>query len=136
MDVMMRLGDFAFSTDALAYRRLTRARVWRWPAQQRLRGDPVRQYVGRGEARVELDGTVHPGQMGDAAALDRLRAMADAGTPHVLVATAGAGAGDILGWWAVERVEEKHGESFLPGGVPAKIAFRIALVFYGEDPPR
>jgi len=132
---MMRLGDFAFSTDGLAYRRLSRTRAWRWPAQARLRGTPARQFVGPGEGRVDLSGVVYPGQLGDASAMDRLRALAETGTPQVLVAAAGAGSGDILGWWSVERLEETQDTAFLPGGIPAKIAFRIVLVHYGDAPP-
>jgi phage protein U len=60
LEVMLALGSYRFSLASAAYEHLTRTASWRWPAQDRLGGHPVRHYVGPGEQSMRLEGTVHP----------------------------------------------------------------------------
>ncbi len=131
-EVMLALGGYRFSVDTAAYQTLRRVNEYRWPAQDRIGREPARQYVGPGNQTVELDGIIYPHYRGGLGQLDTMRTEAGKGAPLMLVASADARKGTVLGRWVIERIEETQ-SAHLPGGAPRKVAFRLALAYYGED---
>ena len=112
MDILMTLGDgqvqFIFSIDTAAYQSLQRRTEWRWPAQERLWNDPARQFTGRGNDEITMDGVILPAYRGGLGQIAAMREMADAALrdgsiarPLLLV----TGYGDVLGEAAESNVE-------------------------------
>lgn len=125
---MLALGPYRFSLDTAAYQDLLRTTAYRWPLQQRLGRPPARQFVGVGDDRVTLSGTIYPHYRGGLGQIDEMRASAAAGEPLQLV----TGAGRVLGAWVIETVEETQ-QLFLATGEPRRVAFRLELAAYGDD---
>ncbi|MBB4212772.1 hypothetical protein EV659_1161, partial [Rhodothalassium salexigens DSM 2132] len=116
--MLLSLGGVRFEVGAASYDQLRRADRWRWSAHARIGRAEAIQFTGREAATIDLDGTLYPGQMGnpgqiggDARALDRLRALADAGRPLDLV----AGTGAVLGLWVIVSIEDAQGPFFADG---------------------
>jgi len=139
MDVLMTLGDgqaqFRFAIDTAAYQSLKRSTEWRWPAQDRLWNDPARQFTGRGDDEITLDGVILPAFRGGLSQLKALRAIAD----QALTSGAGArpltlvtGYGDVLGQWVITRLDEEQ-PVIGPSGAPIEQRFSLTLAAYGED---
>ena len=127
-NIMLALGDYRFSIEAAAYQELVRATEYRWAASARIGRRPARQFVGIGEDTIELRGTVYPHYRGGLGQLAALRAEAGRGVPLPLV----SGAGEVMGDWVIERVEETQQE-FWADGSPRRQEFRLELAAYGED---
>lgn len=139
MDVLMTLGDgqmqFRFAIDTAAYQSLKRTTEWRWPAQDRLWNDPARQFTGRGQDEITLDGVILPAFRGGIGQLQRLREIADraltdaSGTLPLMLVT---GYGDVLGRWVITRLDEEQ-TVIGPSGAPVEQRFTLTLAAYGED---
>lgn len=127
-DYMLSLGGYQFGVSAAAYQELSRAIEYRWPAQERLNRRPALQYLGIGQETIDLPGVIYPHYKGGHGQVDKLRAMAGKGKPLLLM----DGLGRDLGYWCITRLEDTW-SNFASNGVPAKIEFRIALSYYGED---
>ena len=125
---MLALGQYRFSVDTAAYQELLRTTAYRWPSQARLGRRPARQFVGIGDETITLNGVIYPHYKGGLGQLDALREEAASGQPLQLV----TGVGQVLGAWAVERVEETQ-RFFLADGRPRSLAFALDLVAYGDD---
>lgn len=139
MDVLLTLGDgehiFRFAIDTAAYQSLTRRTEWRWPAQDRLWTDPARQFTGKGNDEITLDGVILPAFRGGLEQIKAMRELADAALiegseakPLMLV----TGYGDVLGEWVILSIEEEQpiiGER----GAPLEQHFRITLAAYARD---
>ena len=54
--MMMCLGQFVFGMDTLAYQDFQRQTDWRHPTNSRIGAAPARQFVGRGEDSITLQG--------------------------------------------------------------------------------
>ncbi|WP_449221142.1 phage tail protein [Tistrella mobilis] len=128
--VMLALGEFRFSIATAAYQTLRRAAGYRWAAIDRIGRRPALQWIGPGAETIDLDGIIYPHYRGGLGQVPRLRALAAAGTPQVLV----SGLGEVLGRWVVTSVEES-GTRHIPEGAPLRIDFRISLSIYGDDGP-
>lgn len=126
--VMMALGDYRFSIDTSAYQALQRSTAYRWPAQERLGRSPALQFLGPGEDRITLAGTIFPHFRGGIGQLDRIREEAARGAPLLLV----DGRGNVHGRFVIERVGETQ-SIFFADGTPRRIEFQIELSRYGED---
>lgn len=139
MDVLMTLGDseaqFRFAIDTAAYQSLTRRTEWRWPAQERLWNDPARQFTGKGNDEITLDGVILPAFRGGIEQIRAMRALADAALRDGSVArplTLVTGYGDVLGEWVITGIEEEQpviGER----GAPLEQRFRLTLAAYARD---
>lgn len=139
MDVLMTLGDgqmqFRFAIDTAAYQSLKRTTEWRWPAQDRLWNDPARQFTGRGQDEITLDGVILPAFRGGIGQLQRLREIADraltdaSGSLPLMLVT---GYGDVLGRWVITRLDEEQ-PVIGPSGAPVEQRFTLTLAAYGED---
>lgn len=127
---MLALGDYRFSLATAAYQELLRTTAYRWPLQPRLGRRPSRQFVGPGDETISLDGQIYPHYRGGLGQIDKMRESAATGEPLQLV----TGAGQVLGDWVIERIEETQ-RLFLDDGRPRSLAFRLDLAAYGEDNP-
>lgn len=127
-DVLMGLGSYRFSISTAAYDSFERSSSWKWSAQRRVGRRPALQYLGPGRDDITLAGTIYPHYAGGLGQMDKMRSMADTGNPLTLV----DGLGKVWGKWCIKSISESQ-SSFLQGGVPRKIVFRVRLVRYGED---
>ena len=127
-NVMMCLGEYRFSLSTAAYQQLHRTAEFRWPSQERIGRLPARQFVGAGDDRIELDGSIYPEFKGGLNQINQLRETAGRGEPLRLV----DGRGKNWGLWCIEQVEETK-QVFFADGTPRKIEFRLSMVKYGSD---
>ena len=125
---LLALGGYRFGVDSAAYRELVRVTEYRWPAQARLGRRPARQFLGIGEDTATLRGVIYPHHRGGVGQLDDMRDEAGGGKPLRLV----AGDGQVLGQWAITRIEETQPEHW-SDGTPRRQDFVLELVRYGEE---
>ena len=128
--VMMKLGDFNFMLSTAAYQRFRRITEYRWPAQERLGREPARQFVGKGNDKIDLDGVIYPEFKGGLKQVERMRDIAGKGNALRLM-TYSSRKGENWGRWCIEQIEETQ-EVFFWDGVPRKIEFHLSLSKYGE----
>lgn len=139
MDVLITLGDgnaqFRFAIDTAAYQSLQRRTEWRWPAQDRLWNDPARQFTGKGNDEITLEGVILPAFRGGIGQIRAMRELADAALrdgssarPLLLV----TGYGDVLGEWVITGIEEEQ-PAIGPSGAPLEQRFRLTLAAYARD---
>ena len=129
---MLMFGDVPFEAPGTAYRTLKRTSEYRQPSQDRVHQRPIHQFTGLGRDTVTLDGVVFPGHFGASglAHLTRLRALAEAGEPRILV----AGSGEVFGKYVVTGIKETRTRVFRDGA-PRRVAWRLSLARYGDDAP-
>lgn len=125
---MLTLGPYTFALSTAAYQSLERQTAWEWATQERTGRAPARQFTGPGDDRITLEGTIYPQFRGGLRQMDRLRAEAGRGVPHLLM----DGTGRVLGLWVVEAITERHGGPDREGN-PRRIDFTLTLGAYGED---
>ncbi|MDH0475512.1 phage tail protein [Aeromonas veronii] len=128
--VMMQLGAFQFSISTAAYQELTRRSEYRWASQDRFGKQPNLQYTGPASEAISLVGVIYPDYKGGGGQLDKMRQLAGGGQPLNLV----GGAGQMMGRWVIESLEEKQG-TFAAAGAPRKQEFTIALKRFPDAPP-
>lgn len=126
--VMLMLGDFEFSIDALTYRELSREANWRWSAQERIGQADLLQFTGKEQRAVTLQGEAHAFFRKGVGAIDELYDLADKSEPLQLV----SGAGDVLGYWVIEKFSDST-TKFLPAGTPRHKTFSIGIRHYADD---
>jgi phage protein U len=126
-EVMMQLGSFAFTIATAAFDSLKRSTAYNWASQSRFGKGPFRQYVGKGDDSITLDGTIFTERAG-LQQINNLRSLAGQEKPHVLVDQFGHN----LGYWCIESIDETQ-TNFFADGSPRKQAFSMKLVAYGED---
>lgn len=122
LTVMMQLGRYQFGISTAAYQELTRRSEWRWPAQERFGRKPQLQYTGPGVETITLTGTIMTEWRGGTGQLGAMRAMADIGSPQLLI----DGYGNLMGRWVIESIEEKQ-STFAAFGRPRKQDFTMTL---------
>lgn len=120
--MMMALGMFVFSLNTLAYQELQRQTAWRHPSTPRIGAQPARQYLGRGDDELTLQGLLLPELAGTQLSLDALREMADTGCAWPLV----EGTGRILGLWVIESIGDTR-TLFFEDGATRRIEFNLKL---------
>lgn len=120
--MMMALGMFVFSLETLAYQEFQRQTDWRHGSTSRIGTNPARQYLGRGEDSLTLNGVLLPGLVGSPLSLDTLRTMADTGKAWPLV----QGDGRIFGLWVIESLSETR-TLFFRDGAARRIEFNLKL---------
>ena len=125
---LMCLGQFVFELATAPYQSLQQQMSWRHPSNSRVGLRPARQFLGRDEESITLDGKLYPEISGGQPSLDRLRAMADEGKAYVLV----AGDGTLKGVFVIESIDVTR-TIFFTDGTPRKIEFTIELKRFDDD---
>lgn len=128
---MARLGGFTFSIDTAAFQSLQRATDYRWQGQNRIGRLPAQQFTGPGRDSIQLAGTIYPHYRGGLGQIGQLRAQAGLGVPLPLI-YAFESVGQYCGLWCIMGIDEVR-TTFLEGGLPKRIDFRLGLEAYGED---
>lgn len=126
-DVMLQLGDYAFSIDTAAYQRLTRSSRYTWSAQRRVGNQDALQFTGYGADSITLTGRVYPGWRSGPWQIDTMRETARAAEPLLLV----DGLGFVHGRWVIESIEEQA-DTFAPGGTPRRQTFTLQMRYYDD----
>ena len=126
--MLISLGQFVWGIHTLAYQQLQRQTNYRWAATNRVGDRPSRQYLGPADDSLTLSGWVAPELCGDRASLDKLRVMAEAGEPYVLVDALGY----VYGLWVIENVSETQ-TLFQIDGQAKKIDFTLTLNRVDDD---
>lgn len=127
---LMSLGQFIFEIRTAPYKELRRRSEYRWSSQPRVGARPAHQYMGPGEDSITMTGTLYPELTGGAVQLDRLRQMAEQGAAWIMM----SGAGEKLGHWIIESVEETQ-SLFFEDGAARKIEFSLALKLDAAEDP-
>ncbi|MEG6991551.1 phage tail protein, partial [Pseudomonas aeruginosa] len=95
---LMAFGMFVFSLETAAYQDFQRQTEWRHGSTSRIGTNPARQFLGRGDESITLQGVLLPALAGSVLSLDTLRSMADTGKAYPLI----EGTGRIYGVWVIE----------------------------------
>lgn len=128
--VMACLGLFPFELATTPYESQARDTSQNWVKADRVGAGPSYQYIGPGEDKITLTGTLYPSLTGGVASLDRLRAMAQTGKAWILTDAQGQNRDR----WFIANVQETQTEFFGPG-VAHKITFSLALTRCADDSP-
>lgn len=120
--MMMTLGFFVFALTTAAYQDFQRQTAWRHPSNSRVGLIPARQFIGKGDDTINLNGLLVPELVGDLLSLDALRSMADTGKAWPLI----EGTGKIYGVYVIEQMSEGK-TLFFRDGAPRRIEFGITL---------
>jgi len=120
--VMMAWGPYPFALATAAWQTLRRSTEWRWPGQPLLGAPPARQFTGRGDDQITLEGTIHPHFRGGLRQVQAMRLLADRGEPQVLV----DGRGNYYGRYVCARLEEVA-TAPMGDGAPRQQDFRMVL---------
>ena len=128
---MARLGDYQFSLETASFDTLQRSTEYRWAAQDRIGRDQAQQFLGMGEDRIELRGTIYPHFRGGLGQLALMREAAGRGKPLPLI-YAFERVGQYNGLWCIKSVSDERSVP-IRNGAARKIEFSLCLVAYGED---
>jgi phage protein U len=127
---MMTLGGFKFGMSTAAYQELKRVTEYLWPSQQRFGAAPAVQATGQGDDSISLSGVIYPEWNGGTGQLDDLRSLAADRQPLTMI----DGRGNVMGQWAIEKIEEGQGV-FAQAGVARKQEFTLSLKKFGDIKP-
>ncbi|MFU5411269.1 phage tail protein [Pseudomonas aeruginosa] len=119
---LMAFGMFVFSLETAAYQDFQRQTEWRHGSTSRIGTNPARQFLGRGDESITLQGVLLPALAGSMLSLDTLRSMADTGKAYPLI----EGTGRIYGVWVIESLSETR-TIFFGDGAARRIEFTLSL---------
>ena len=128
-DVMMILGAFEFKITTAAFQSMQRRHRQNKAVMQRLGRKATSQHISTALDTIKLSGVILPHWNGGWGQMARLRSMADAGTPYILI----DGFGLNLGLWDIVEVSENNRDYM--NGAPLNVKFDISLQEYGDDFP-
>ncbi len=120
--MLAALGMFVFSTDSALFDQLDRDRDWRHARTPRFGARPAGQFLGPGEDKIVLRGTLVPELAGSYSAIETLAQMADDGDAYQLA----DGTGTLFGAFTIDRLSEQHG-AIIDNGKARVIGFTIEL---------
>ncbi|WP_253276694.1 phage tail protein [Yersinia bercovieri] len=107
---------------------LVRVRTFRHVNNSRVGKSPRYQYIGPGEDKITLGGTLYPEVTGGDVSLAALRTMAYTGKAYPLI----EGTGGIYGMFVITGISETRTE-FFKDGKARKIEFSLSLEKVSED---
>ncbi len=125
---MMGLGDFRFCLDTAAHQELERNSAWRWPSVERIGARPALQYVGPGEDKITMRGTIYPHFRGGLGQVSAMREQAAKGLPLLMI----DGTGRVWGKYVITDIREGQ-STFFSNGMPRKVDFDLSLSMYDDD---
>lgn len=126
-DVMMKLGDYAFSVDTAAYQQFQRSTQYRWSSQQRVGRHDALQFVGFDADSITLTGKIYPEYRSGPNQIRDMREAGQKGEPMMLV----DGNGFVHGRWVVLGIDEQS-DTFALGGTPRRQSFTLNMRYYGD----
>lgn len=125
---MLALGMFVFMRQTLPYQTMQRDTAYRWPTNSRVGTRDAFQFLGVGEDKITLSGTLYPELTGGRLSLAAVRLMAAEGLAWPLL----DGSGIIYGMYIINSVNET-GTLFYANGSPRKINFTLSLTRVDES---
>lgn len=125
---MLALGMFVFMRQTLPHQTLQRDAEYRWPSNSRVGKRDSFQFLGPGEEKTTLAGTLYPELTGGKLTMTAIRLMADQGRAWPLL----DGTGTIYGMYVINNISET-GSLFFADGTPRKIDFTLTLTRVDES---
>lgn len=125
---MLALGMFVFMRQTLPHQTLQRDAEYRWPSNSRVGKRDSFQFLGPGEEKITLAGTLYPELTGGKLSMTSIRLMADQGRAWPLL----DGTGTIYGMYVINNISET-GSLFFADGTPRKIDFTLTLTRVDES---
>lgn len=126
--MMLALGMFVFMRQTLPHQTLQRDAEYRWPSNSRVGKRDSFQFLGPGEEKITLAGTLYPELTGGKLTMTAIRLMADQGRAWSLL----DGTGTIYGMYVINNISET-GSLFFADGTPRKIDFTLTLTRVDES---
>lgn len=126
--MMLALGMFVFMRQTLPHQTLQRDAEYRWPSNSRVGKRDSFQFLGPGEEKITLAGTLYPELTGGKLTMTAIRLMADKGRAWPLL----DGTGTIYGMYVINNISET-GSLFFADGTPRKIDFTLTLTRVDES---
>lgn len=125
---MLALGMFVFMRQTLPHQTLQRDAEYRWPSNSRVGKRDSFQFLGPGEEKITLAGTLYPELTGGRLTMTAIRLMSDQGRAWPLL----DGTGTIYGMYVINNISET-GSLFFADGTPRKIDFTLTLTRVDES---
>ena len=125
---MLALGMFVFMRQTLPHQTMQRDAEYRWPSNSRVGKRDSFQFLGPGEEKIILAGTLYPELTGGKLTMTAIRLMADQGRAWPLL----DGTGTIYGMYVINNISET-GSLFFADGTPRKIDFTLTLTRVDES---
>lgn len=110
-NILMKLGDYKFMLLNSVFQEFVRTTEYKWGTQHRIGLAPSSQFLGEGSDVITLPGVIFPEWLGGMGQVEKFRAMGSKGIAQLMV----TGHGKILGYWFIERIEEKQSNFALMG---------------------
>ena len=126
--MMLALGMFVFMRQTLPHQTLQRDAEYRWPSNSRVGKRDSFQFLGPGEEKITLAGTLYPELTGGKLTMTAIRLMADQGRAWPLL----DGTCTIYGMYVINNISET-GSLFFADGTPRKIDFTLTLTRVDES---
>ncbi|PSI99769.1 phage tail protein [Klebsiella michiganensis] len=126
--MMLALGMFVFMHQTLPHQTLQRDAEYRWPSNSRVGKRDAFQFLGPGEEKIILAGTLYPELTGGKLTMTAIRLMADQGRAWPLL----DGTGTIYGMYVINNISET-GSLFFADGTARKIDFTLTLTRVDES---
>ena len=126
--MMLALGMFVFMRQTLPHQTLQRDAEYRWPSNSRVGKRDSFQFLGPGDEKISLAGTLYPELTGGKLTMTAIRLMADQGCAWPLL----DGTGTIYGMYVINNISET-GSLFFADGTPRKIDFTLTLTRVDES---
>ena len=120
--MLFALGLFVFDSQTMLPDRIERDRAFRHARDDRFLTPAASQFVGVGDDKVTLTGTLVPELAGSASAIETLAEMASEGEAWPLM----DGTGSILGTYTIDRLAN-GGSNLIDTGQARKIDFTLEL---------
>jgi Phage protein U len=120
--MLFALGLFVFDSQTMLPDRIERDRAFRHARDDRFLAPAASQFVGVGDDKVTLTGTLVPELAGNASAIETLAEMASEGEAWPLM----DGTGSILGTYTIDRLAN-GGSNLIDTGQARKIDFTLEL---------
>lgn len=125
---MLALGMFVFMRQTLPHQTIQRDADYRWPSNSRVGKRDSFQFLGPGEEKITLAGTLYPELTGGKLTMTAIRLMADQGRAWPLL----DGTGTIYGMYVINSISET-GSLFFADGTARKIDFTLTLTRVDES---
>jgi phage protein U len=128
--LLAKLDDFVFEPNTATFGKIDRESSYRWVTIELFGQLPAKQFLGPDSEKLTLSGKIYPHHRGGLGQIAKLREMAKAGKPYLLIMT-DSKIGQNMGWWVIKSIKETR-TLFLDNGVPQLIEFTLDLEQYGN----